>query len=60
MDKCSECKHGHNRPLEDKQLGHKGRFIPNWDCGHPDYEVRKQARQIGFVQNCPYFENRRK
>jgi hypothetical protein len=56
MDKCKDCKHGIYAPIPDKQIGHAGRMLPNWDCAHPDSTVRKLAKQKGFSQNCPYFE----
>lgn len=56
MDKCKKCKYGVYAPLPDEQIGHEGRSIPNWDCDHPDDLIKKQAGQIGFTQNCPYFE----
>jgi hypothetical protein len=56
MDKCKDCKHGIYAPIPDKQIGHEGKLMPNWNCNHPDDKIRKLARTIGFSQNCPSFE----
>ena len=58
MDKYKNCKYGVYAPLPDEQIGQVGRYIPNWVCDYPDDMIKKQARQKGFTQNCPYFEEK--
>lgn len=56
MIKCTKCKFGYNKQIPDKQIGHEGRYLENWECDHPNPEIRKGSKQKGWIEKCPEFE----
>jgi hypothetical protein len=60
MSKCEKCLYGRNAPILDRQLrgGKSRRLIDTWECDHPDWKIKKLARQKGWAESCPNFEQR--
>lgn len=58
MNKCENCKYGLYSPVPDEQIGHQGRFIENWECNHPDDEIKKKSIQKGWAETCPEFKTK--
>ncbi len=58
MIKCEKCNFGRSEPIPNEEIGHEGRYIENWECDHPDLEIRKRSKQKGWADNCPEFEQR--
>ena len=58
MDKCKNCQFGSYEPIPDEQIGHKGQYLENWECEHPNPEIRKKSLQKGWSIKCPGFEKK--
>jgi len=56
MDKCENCEYAVYSPIPNEQIGHEGKSIDNWDCGHPNEEIQRKSRQKGWSETCPEFK----
>ncbi|MCP2518912.1 hypothetical protein NLD30_00490 [SCandidatus Aminicenantes bacterium Aminicenantia_JdfR_composite] len=58
MNKTPElCIHGIKKQIPDKQIGHEGRFLSYWVCGHRDPRIRRRYGRVKpSCYNCPEFK----
>lgn len=56
MDKCENCEYVLYSPMPNEQIGHQRRFLDNWECNHPDNEIRRKAKQKGWSETCSEFK----